>query len=1641
MGRQAPRARSRRRFAFDNLERRTLQTAGLTTPTLPNEITALYQAGFSPTGLHLNASATLADGHLRLTDGGSNQDASAYAATPVDVSGDFTTTFRFQLTPAAGEPLGSGFTFEIQNDLGVTEQQAGDTDQLGLTGGNHLAVAFGTYDANPWAGSPGESSDNFTGLYLNGQYPSAGDTRGIPLDPSVIDLHSGHVFQVTLHYAAAAGTLGETIGDTSTGGTWTHQYAGINISQQFKLADVSGASAYAGFTASTGAPTNPLGYSYGRGRSTQDVTSWTWTPGSAAAGPVATASTAPALPYNGRFTLAAAATTSGAVMDADGHLVRTLWQSNALQAGTYTAAWDGLDQYGQAVNPATNPGPYRFNVVQNSAKATTAVVGNDTADPSDSVASLNPLGMWGVAVSPDGSQVWAGAAGGDTAGGGSIKFLDGSGTVLTTPTSRAFNYDHGFALAADSGFLYEAVETSGWDGGFQVLKINLANQDVATGFTDSGRANPDGSTVTTEGGNHVLRVLNGATGYEQLPGLAVTNLTDPTRGSIYVTDVTHNLVHQYDKVTGDQVGTPIAVVHPTGIAVDPAGEVWVAHSAVAGGPATVLSVYTPAGALIRNVTEAAGLADVWSLAVAAGNLYVADSGAGRVDVYAMAGSALVNGAHPTRIGRPASYGDDDGRTTLWDLRGVAADAQGNVYTVQGTAGVGASGAQVEKWSPAGVPVWVKGAYEYQSIAGAVSPDDPTTLFSSSLHRYTLDQAAGTWRYDGSAAYPGYLTNAWSGLANATPSSPPAFVKIGGTEFLVTATYNRVLFDRVGAGGELHPSLIMGEAGLADGHVWTWNDPAGDGVPQASQITDAGVRAADFRQITADGAGNLWVQTVTNTLDKVPLAGLDAHGNPLYDWSKAAQVLTLPASFQTFAVGDDGVYVDYVDAGFGPGSSASVYENYSLGTANALEKFDLGGKLDWRIALPEYSQSMAVIPGGLGVMVGSQVGSTVYRVDPSGQVVGMLRPLSSGDWLDFKGGALAVDRDPAAGKFDVFTEGIGYGDNEWYRLDLTAADPVLQGYAVAGAPAVLTAGPLAPAAPAAPSTPSLAPADDTGPAGDGPTSVRRPHLVGTATPGLTVQLVDASGIGYGSATAGADGAYSIPVSGLLGDGTYRLAARGVGADGGLSATSLAFTFTVDGTAPAAPAAPSPAAGQAAAVSGFEVAASRQPTLIGTAEPGATVDLMDLAGDLLATTTASAADGRYTVRPATPLPFGLESLRVRARDQAGNQGPAGPLLGLMVVDPAVNDFSGAGVSSLAVFNPATAVWYVGGAGVATTAIPFGWSGHDVPVPAAYDPGATELAVYRIDTAQWFVRRGPLGKAAVRYGWAGHDQPVPGDYDVDGQAELAVYRPQTGQWFVRHAGSIDSTTFTPQVVSYGWAGHDQPVPGDYLGQGRDGLSVYRSATGQWFARNPTTGVGALFATLGRPGDVPAPGDYDGIGRTEPAVYRPSAGQFLIFNPLTGTTRAVTVGVPYQTPAPGDYTGSRRTDPAVTDPVTGVLTYVNPADGTAHTLNAGLPAATVPLSSPFAYRIDAVAGLPSPSAAPAAPAAGAVAVAPSAPAADRTAAAPAAAAPVATPRVTAKVLAATPAAAPAARVTVRLALPATAAATAHRPLSVVYG
>jgi hypothetical protein len=132
---------------------------------------------------------------------------------------------------------------------------------------------------------------------------------------------------------------------------------------------------------------------------------------------------------------------------------------------------------------------------------------------------------------------------------------------------------------------------------------------------------------------------------------------------------------------------------------------------------------------------------------------------------------------------------------------------------------------------------------------------------------------------------------------------------------------------------------------------------------------------------------------------------------------------------------------------------------------------------------------------------------------------------------------------------------------------------------------------------------------------------------------------------------------------------------------------------------------------------------------------------------------------------------------------------------------------------------------------------------------------------------------------------DIPFMGDWNGDGVATPGLYRQSDGFVYLR-----DSNTQGPadREFYFGNPG-DYPVVGDWNGDGMDTVSIYRASEGRFYIMNQlgTSGGGlgaADFSFLfGNPGDEPFVGDFDGNGKDSIGLYRESAGFVYFRNTLT--------------------------------------------------------------------------------------------------------------------------------------------------------------
>ena len=104
---------------------------------------------------------------------------------------------------------------------------------------------------------------------------------------------------------------------------------------------------------------------------------------------------------------------------------------------------------------------------------------------------------------------------------------------------------------------------------------------------------------------------------------------------------------------------------------------------------------------------------------------------------------------------------------------------------------------------------------------------------------------------------------------------------------------------------------------------------------------------------------------------------------------------------------------------------------------------------------------------------------------------------------------------------------------------------------------------------------------------------------------------------------------------------------------------------------------------------------------------------------------------------------------------------------------------------------------------------------------------------------------------------------------------------------------------------------VPGDFDGDGKTEMAMYRASNGTWHSKQSSTGA-VVMQSRGLSTDIAINGDFDGDSKADPALYRPSTGEwFVLLSGANHTTYFVQPwGISTDIPVPGDYDGDGKTD-----------------------------------------------------------------------------------------------------------------------------------
>ncbi len=290
------------------------------------------------------------------------------------------------------------------------------------------------------------------------------------------------------------------------------------------------------------------------------------------------------------------------------------------------------------------------------------------------------------------------------------------------------------------------------------------------------------------------------------------------------------------------------------------------------------------------------------------------------------------------------------------------------------------------------------------------------------------------------------------------------------------------------------------------------------------------------------------------------------------------------------------------------------------------------------------------------------------------------------------------------------------------------------------------------------------------------------------------------------------------------------------------------------------------------------------------------------------------------------------------------PGGEIRGQLGIKRPV-DFDGDGRQDFSVLrfptgNPAPITYWNQNSTTGVQTAVFGDANTDFPVPGDYDgDGKDDLAIYRsgasagLQSYFWILRSSDSTAFQLPYGVNG-DQAVCRDYDGDGITDIAIFRRgaalgDQANWWIRYSSIGFSVPGNDQVFPFGTTGDvvggssgDTPVPGDYDGDGKFDVAVYRfgglNPNNTFIVRRSSDGT-AQYQPFGNFNtDYIVPGDYDGDGKYDFAVARTGATStspvvWWILQSSTGTTRVQTFGITSDYFVQGDYDGDARTDIAI--------------------------------------------------------------------------------------------------------------------------------
>jgi len=226
------------------------------------------------------------------------------------------------------------------------------------------------------------------------------------------------------------------------------------------------------------------------------------------------------------------------------------------------------------------------------------------------------------------------------------------------------------------------------------------------------------------------------------------------------------------------------------------------------------------------------------------------------------------------------------------------------------------------------------------------------------------------------------------------------------------------------------------------------------------------------------------------------------------------------------------------------------------------------------------------------------------------------------------------------------------------------------------------------------------------------------------------------------------------------------------------------------------------------------------------------------------------------------------------------------------PISGDLNGDGIDSYGTFDPNTAGFTFNGKTVnfgTSTDLPIigDWDHDGKDEIGVFRPDESGQSKFYLITRDWSSLSGSAGSAdkTIPFGYYPTNIPIAGDWDGDGDDDIGGFYPANNNFYlyILNLASSSATSFPSHPsVPFGMSG-DKPIIGDWDGDNDDDVGVFRPL-------NPNPNTNSFYLDLGLTGgqhelgpypigdagDEPIAGDWDGDGDDNIGVYRPSTSLF---------------------------------------------------------------------------------------------------------------------------------------------------------------------